>query len=116
MFSAVPPMVWSAFRLMEESGAAGDQDGQNDVDGRGEGEELGSQHAGQAADDHDTFQRDIDNTAAFGEHAAQCHQHQYHGIQESKFDQQQHQMIPPFCFRVKSRAIRFLNSIMKAHR
>ena len=101
---------------VDQARPAGDQDGKDDIDGRGEGEELGCQHAGQAADDHDALQCDIDDTAAFGEHTAQCHQHQHHGIQESEFDQQQHQMIPPFCFRLKSLAIRFLNSIMKAHR
>ena len=50
------------------------------------------------ADDHDAFQRDVDDAGVLTEHAAQSDQHQHDAIQQGIFDQKQHITCPPFCF------------------
>ena len=58
--------------------------------------QLSGDDAHQAADDHNAFQRNVDNAAALGEHAAQRNHHQHNRIQQRIFQQQKHQSSPPF--------------------
>ena len=72
----------------------GDQhDGERARPGR---HHLNGDDAHQSADHHDALQRDVDNAAALGEHAAQRHHHQHDRIQQRIFQQQKHQSSPPF--------------------
>ena len=69
-----------------------------------EGRHVGGQH-GQGkhtchtADDHDAFQRNVDDAGVLTEHTAQSHQHQHDAIQQRIFDQKQHITCPPSWFR-----------------
>ena len=45
------------------------------------------QNAGHAADDHDAFQRDVDDAGMLAEHTAQRHQHQDDAVQQGIFDE-----------------------------
>ena len=53
------------------------------------------QHADEGAEDHDTFQGQVDDTAALGEHARQGHDHQGHRINKRLLDQERHAWSPP---------------------
>ena len=61
--------------------------------------EQGEKHAGKCAHGHDSFQRDIDNTAPFREHGAQSHDHkrnhEIHGLLKDKINYT-HASPPPF--------------------
>ncbi len=86
------------------------------------GHHLNRNNANQTADDHDAFQRDVDDAAALGEHAAQRDHHQNDGIQKRVFQQKKHQAFPPFstetrfAFPESSARILFLNSSENAQR
>ena len=60
--------------------------------GRKHGQGQNTRHT---ADDHDAFQRDVDDAGVLTEHTAQCHQHQDDAIQQGIFDQKQHLTCPP---------------------
>ena len=52
--------------------------------------------ADESAEDHDTFQGQVDDTASFSEDAGQGHDHQRHGINEGLLNQECHAPSPPF--------------------
>ena len=63
------------------------------------GQTGGGQNAGQTANDHDAFQRNIDDAGMFAEHSAQRNQHQNNAIEQRIFDEKQHITCPPSRFR-----------------
>ena len=52
--------------------------------------------ADERAEDHDTFERQVDDTAALGEHARKRHDHQRDGINERLLNEKCHFASPPF--------------------
>lgn len=53
------------------------------------------QHADKGAENHNTFQRQVDDTAALGKHAGQRHDHQRDSIDKGLLDQKCHACSPP---------------------
>lgn len=49
--------------------------------GAGRWEQNQDEDTGKAADRHDSFQRDVDDTASLGEHTAHRNEHQNNGVQ-----------------------------------
>ena len=55
--------------------------------GHGGRQQRQGQDAGHAADDHDAFQRNVDDAGMLAEHTAQSHQHQDDAVQQGIFDE-----------------------------
>ena len=53
-------------------------------------------HAHKRTEDHNAFQRQVDDAAALGKHAGQCHDHQRNGIDQGLLYQKRHASSPPF--------------------
>ena len=60
------------------------------------GQILHGQRAAQGAHHHDAFETDVDNAAVLREAAAQGHQNQHRGKDQSILQQQDHWALPPF--------------------
>ena len=54
------------------------------------------QNAHECTKDHDTFQRQVDDTASLGKHAGQRHDHQRNSKDQCLLDQKCHASSPPF--------------------
>lgn len=57
--------------------------------------DVHEQHADKRTQDHNTFQRQVDDTAALSEHAGQRHDHQGNGVDHGLLDQKCHACSPP---------------------
>ena len=55
--------------------------------------------------DHNALQRQIDDAAAFGEHAGQRHDHQGDSVKQRLLDQKCHARSPPFSAEASSTAL-----------
>ena len=58
--------------------------------------QVDKEHAREGAEDHNTFQGQVDDAAALGKHAGQGHDHQGDGIDQGLLNEERHACSPPF--------------------
>ena len=54
------------------------------------------EHPHKGAENHNAFQRQVDDAAALGKHTSQRHDHQRNGVKQGLLDQKRHARSPPF--------------------